>query len=646
MQDFNDKVISVQTEEKKSISFFGLIWRFLSFIGATLTFIRNFIGNVIMLIIIGLIIIAYNFASNLTQEVQTVFKGQTAPPVLTQQVDTLYFALNGNIQEAPFAKGKVESLLRELNDSLNGSYSHELLAIERALDLALVDDNIQRLIFDMQGATGLSLSNVQRLGEKLQKLKEQGKEVIVAAQSYSQTNYALASYASTILLDPIGEIGLKGINLSNLYYKGLIDKLELRPYIFRAGHYKSAVEPYLRNNMSDDVKAQYQELANSLWQEYKNELKVRDKLKNSQILPNAASYVSLLELFNGDIAAMQQKLKFVDELMPLDSYLEQIYLNTENKQGAREFSELKNVLAYQDYLLFKAQNNTAKNKVYIVYGIGTITDRAENTQSFSPDNIIPILNNIQKDKNAKAVIMYLNSPGGTVTAATAIYRKLMQLKAQGIDVIVSMNGVAASGAYLISAAADKIYATNTTLTGSIGVFAIALGFDKLLNKYGVSQDGVSTNDLAITPIATQLPEAQERIYTLQIQNTYRNFIDLVAQARKLNKNNYLQFAEGQVFIASKAKDLGLVDEIGSLNQALDDTIASYNLNKDEVKIVHCTVNSDENLSMFENLFITHLHSYLPNELNLLLLEAKKNKALIFNPNQDKLVLALDPIQAL
>lgn len=646
MQDFNDKIISVETEEKKGIGFFGAIWRLLSFIGAALTFIRNFIGNTIMVIIIILIVIAYNFASNLTQEVQTVFKGPNQPPVVTEDIDTIYFALNGYIQEAPFAKGKVESLLRELNAGLNGAYSHELIAIEKALDLALKDKKIKTLIFDIQNASGLSMSNVQRLGEKIQKLKAQGKEVVFSALTYSQTNYALASYASKILLDPIGEVGLKGISLSNLYYKGLIDKLELRPYIFRAGHYKSAVEPYIRDNMSDDVKAQYQELANSLWQEYKKELRVRTSLINSEILPSAANYANFLEQYGGDVAAMQHKLKLVDKLIPLDTYLYELYAKNTNKQEARDFSELKNVLSYQDYILLNDQKSSAKNNIYVVYGIGTIMDKAEDTQSFSPDNIIPILNNIQKDKNAKTVIMYLNSPGGTVTAASAIYRKLMQLKANGIEIVVSMNGVAASGAYLISAAADKIYATNTTLTGSIGVFAMALGLDKILNKYGVYQDGVSTNELAVTPIATQLPQSLERIYNLQIQSTYRNFIDTVATARKLDKNNYLEFAEGQVFIASKAKKLGLVDEIGGLNQAIKDAVTTNKLNENNVKVVHCTVNTDENLSVFENIFISHIQAYLPKELSLLILESKKAKVLSNDINQDKVILALDPINAL
>lgn len=647
MQNQDEKpIVQIVSPNTPKGGFLKSICHIMMFIGSVLTFIRNFIANLVMLLIIALIFVGIGIFNNFEENTQTVMTNKSAIPTNIMQADTVYFPLNGYISEIPFSRSQIDVLYRQLNSSLKGETAHELLEIEKALTYASSDKNIKRIVIDLQNAYGLTLSNTERLGKIIDELKSNGKEVITTAFNYSQVNYALASHASIISLDPLGEISLRGLSMQNLYFKDLLESMEITPYVFRAGHYKSAVEPYMRDNMSDDVKAQYQDIANNLWSIYTQEIGVRKAISRMNVLPAANDYAAMLEVYHGDKALMQFEQNLADKLISSSDLYKEL-AKADNNDPFVSFDKQPNVINYQDYTMVKdmQQSNLTDNNIYVVYGIGTIVDKAESNETFSPDNIIPILDKILQDKKAKAVVLYINSPGGTVTAATAITRKLNELKDHGIKIVVSMNGTAASGAYMIATAADKIIATESTITGSIGVFGVSFGVHDLLNDFGVYQDGVVTNDLAITPIASKLPQSQAKIINLQIQNTYRHFINMVANSRNLDENDYLKYAEGQIFLAKQAQDLKLVDEIGTFNDALNITLADLKLSLNNTKIIHTTAGDTTNLSVFEQLFFSKISSYLPNELSLALLEVKHYNQLKSDKNANQQILAICPIKA-
>lgn len=646
------RTIKVQTEYGGGFSFSKIICHFFSLIGAALTFIRNLIANTVMLLLILLVVCGYYAFSDFKEEIVNLAKQHDEKP-MTQDAKILYLPLKGTISEVPFSKSQFDVIYRELGNSIKGEGSHELLAIERALRLAAEDGQIEKVILDLQGTRGLSMANVQRLGLLLDKLQKKNKEVIATATVYTQTNYALATHADVILLDPIGEVSLRGIGINNLYFKELLDKIMVRPYIFRAGELKSAVEPFMQNSMSDPVKKEYQDLAAKLWDVYLQSLGNRTDLDKNMVLPDATSYAGTLAFFKGDKATMQLEHKLIDKLQSKIEYLNS--LKSEYGVAKDGPTYMPKVINYRDYLDFRMHDlsepaappkgEDGQSNIYVVYGIGTITDFRESSVDFSPENLMPILDGIAKDENAKAVVMYINSPGGTVTASEMIRRKLESLRESNIDVVVSMNGVATSGAYMVASAARKILATPSTVTGSIGVFGIGFGADQLLNNYGVYQDGVSTNELAELPAAKPLSQNVMTIMELQINNTYQRFIDLVATSRSLNFDNYKEYAEGKIFVAEDAKKLKLIDDIGTLYDAIDIAVKENTLDKGKVRVIHAGMRHESKFPLLEQFIFGNLYGLLPEGVAAALLDLREgSKVLGGSLYEDRAIMAITPFR--
>ena len=471
MGNSNTQIEIKEVSATKHTSWCRGFFKVLSFIGAALTFIRNFISNLVMIAIIALIVIAYNLAGTIKEKAVIIASGQEEITTVEQSAQILYLPLKGVISESPLASDDFSNLQRRINEQLTGSVTHELIAIEKALNFAAEDNNLKLVILDLNDLSPMSLAVAKRIGNAVDKVRNAGKEVTALAYSYSQSAFAIAAHCDKILLDPMGQVNLRGIGMSSLYYKDLLNTLKVTPYIFKAGHFKSAVEPYTRNDMSPDVKAEYANLAANLWDEYIKELNVRKVLSRTIVLPDADKYVKELELYKGDTALMQLENNLVDELISREDYL----LSLCKDYGTdKSDTTLPNMINYRKYLALKSTPEKLKDKrIAVIYGIGQISGFSNHVYAFTPDNILPLLNEVRNDDKIKAVVMYINSPGGAVKASEEIRRELMRLKELGKKVVVSMNGTAASGGYWVASAADRIIADSSTLTGSMGVLSLS-----------------------------------------------------------------------------------------------------------------------------------------------------------------------------
>lgn len=616
------------------------------FIGAALTFIRNFISNAILLALCLVVWLAIEFADNVKDLPQTMIQGQTQN--LPAQKDALiYMPLAGVISEMPFSESEIDILSREINQSLSGTDYHSIDGIEKALKAASSDPEIRGLLINLDNMGPISMAMAERIGKALDAFqtsrKGEKKQVVVFASNYNQTRYIIASHANEIVLDPLGKIEFKGIGLNTLYYKDLFERFKITPYIFRAGEFKSAVEPFVRNDMSSVVKDEYQHIADQIWQEYLHKIRQRigsgDLIDN--LLKNPQTYIDTLKQEDGNFASLALKLKLCDSV---ESF-EQLQLRLSKDYGLKDNSlYTPKSISYNDYLKLyvkQAPSLETEAKLACIYGIGDIVDTPTETSDFSPKNLVPLLDKIALDDNIKGVLFYINSGGGSVVGSEKISRALIRVKNAGKKIVVSFNGVGASGAYWIASHADKIVATDETITGSIGVFGMSFGFDKLLNEYGVSQDGVVTHEFANTNIAKPMSDYEIALNTASVNGIYKKFINLVTQNRpQLKDLDYKSYAEGKVFIAKEAT--GLIDEIGDKNHAyklLNDLLA--NQNGELLPLVNMVPSKDENLSFLQGLFFKNFSSYLPDELTKVLLDlANKSKSKLDNPS----LMAISPLK--
>ena len=505
-------------EKKNDHKICKSIFKVFSFIGATLTFIRNFISNAVMLLLLLVVYMAIQFADDVSTATQEFMQTNTKDIAKTKS-PLLHLNLKGFISEIPFSNGELDIIKRQLNQNITGVAPHSIDRIEKALLNAKDDDYIKEALVDLSGLNNISLAMAKRIGKALESFKSSDKKVTVFANTYSQTNYLIASYADEIVMDPLGQINLTGVGLNSLYYKGLLERFKITPYIFRAGEFKSAVEPFIRQDMSESVKEEYQNLADSIWQDYLSELKSRPQASVviKKLLSDTENYLSLLKKNKGDLAQLQLNLKLVDKLLPKEKLLSsfaQVY-------GLKKDSVYAPIsYDYEDYLNANPPLNekTDKNKVAFVYGVGEIVDDNKGPETFCPDNIVPLLDKVAKDDTILGLVFYINSGGGSVTASEKIRNALLRVKESGKKVVVSFNSMGASGAYWIASAADKIIATKETLTGSIGVFGMSFGVSELLNEYGITEDGVVTSDMANRYIAKPLSENAKEFFSLSVKN--------------------------------------------------------------------------------------------------------------------------------
>ncbi len=484
---------------------------------------------------------------------------------ITGSQNALTLNIHGDIVEE-FSSSSLTRTVR----TYNGMDMSETLLwdLVSSIELAESDKNINSIFIDFRLMGGAGLGALTEIRRSLEKFKESGKTVIAYSDSYNQGQYYLASVADKIFVDPMGDFLITGFSVYNQYYGEGLERLGVDINYFHAGKYKSAGEVYTRSSMSDEEKEQNLEWSGDLWSHYVSEVSASRGIEKKQFNMFINNYIELLYQADGSSVKTALDAGMVDGLMDrreIRSYMMDI-------SGYSVDSDTFNRIAFEDYLNIKQKlKYTGNEKIAVITSRGTIYNGWQSPGNIGCDTLVELIDKVQLDSSCKALVLRVDSGGGSAFASEIIRRKLQLLRASGIPVVISMGSVSASGGYWIATASDEIWAQPTTLTGSIGVFSLISTFEDPLNKYlGVNVDGVGTTWLAGSMRSDRkLDKEVGKIFQSSVNNVYNKFLTLVGESRGLPVEAVDEIAQGRVWSGSDAKELGLVDELGGLMDAIE-----------------------------------------------------------------------------
>src|SRR5947209_6621924 len=465
--------------------------------------------------------------------------------------------LNGSVVEQPAR--------RQWADVAGSSRAHEyrLRDLVAALDKARGDSRVKAVALDLSGFSGGGATAVGDLADAVRRVRAAGKPVVAYGVGYTDDGYALASAASEIWLNPLGGVLITGPGGSNLYYKGLLDKLGVTANVYRVGTYKSAVEPYIRNDMSPAAKENYTALDHARLEAWHQEVQqARPKANIDLFLSNMNGAIAAA---GGDMAKAALAAGLVDRVGDRRGFEARL---AELGGGAGSdgvpFKEVKLASYVADVV-----NQKPTGPIGVVTIAGTIVDGKAGPGTAGGDTIAKEIEDGIRNKGVKAMVVRVDSPGGSVLASERIRQALLEAKGKRIPIVVSMGSVAASGGYWVSTPADFIYAEPSTITGSIGVFGVLPSFQGTLQKLGVGADGVKTTKLSGEPdlLKGPSPEASQLIQT-GVEAMYSRFLGIVAQSRHKTPQQIDQIAQGRGWDGGTGRQIGLVDGFGNFSDAV------------------------------------------------------------------------------
>jgi len=438
------------------------------------------------------------------------------------------------------------------------------------VDQARDDDRIRALVLDLKGLEGAGLPMMQDLAQSIRWFRESGKKVYAYGESYSQRQYYLAAQANEVYLDPMGYVLLEGYGYYRTYFRNTLDKLAVDVNVFKAGSHKSAPEEWTRSDMSPEDREDAEVWIGSLWDAYKADVGAARKLEPGLIQAYADEAAEGVRATGGDLAQYALARGLVDGLKTRHEF-EEIVAGVAGEDEETGFSEVD----WDGYLPYarseQAMDEHGGKAVGIVVASGEILDGEHSPGIVGGDSLAKLLRKAREDDDIGAIVLRIDSPGGSIMASEIIRREVAELRKSGKPVVASMSTVAASGGYYIAMDADKIVAAPTTITGSIGVFAVIPTFQRTLDKIGVTNDGFGTTKLAgQTDLDRGLgPEAKE-ILQASVEHAYRTFVENVADARKRRPEEIDSLAQGRVWTGADAKAAGIVDSLGSIDDAISE----------------------------------------------------------------------------
>lgn len=475
----------------------------------------------------------------------------------------LLLDISGVIVDKPSTNHRLGALGRQLfGASSDRLQENSLFDIVNAIRQAKDDRNITGIVLDLKNFTGADQPSMRYIGKALREFRDSGKPVFAVGENYSQGQYYLASFANKIWLSPQGQVDLHGFATSGLYYKTLLDKLKVSTHVFRVGTYKSAVEPFIRDDMSPAAREADSRWIGELWQNYLHTVSANRQISPQQLFPGAQAIIDGLTSVGGDTAKYALDHKLVDALASSADVEKALtkqfgWSKTENNYRA---------ISYYDYSL-KTPADTG-GTIAVIFANGAIMDGEETPGNVGGDTTASQIRDARLDPKVKAIVLRVNSPGGSVNASEVIRAELAAARAAGKPVVVSMGGMAASGGYWISTPANYIVASPSTLTGSIGIFGVINTVENSLSSIGVHSDGVSTSPLADISMTKALSPEVQQMMQLSIEYGYKRFITLVADARKRTPEQIDKIAQGHVWTGEDAKANGLVDSLGDFDDAV------------------------------------------------------------------------------
>ncbi|XTZ36804.1 signal peptide peptidase SppA [Salmonella enterica] len=593
--------------------FFKWTWRLLNFI-------RNLVLNLffILLVLVGVGIWTQLSVSKTEHSTR----------------GALLLDISGVVVDKPTSSNRLGVLGRQFfganSDRLQ---ENSLFDIVDAIRQAQADRNITGIVLDLKNFAGADQPSMHYIGKALRAFRDSGKPVYAIGDNYSQGQYYLASFANKIWLSPQGTVDLHGFATNGLYYKTLLDKLKVTTHVFRVGTYKSAVEPFIRDDMSPAAREADSRWIGELWQNYLNTVAANRQLTAQQVFPGAQAVLEGLRKVDGDTAKYALDNKLVDELASAPeaekALVKQFGWSTQDKN----FS----AISFYDYQL--KPRSDAGDTVAVIFANGAIMDGEETPGNVGGDTTAAQIRDARLDAKVKAIVLRVNSPGGSVSASEVIRSELAAARAAGKPVVVSMGGMAASGGYWISTPANYIIASPSTLTGSIGIFGVINTLENSLDSIGVHTDGVATSPLAEMSVTKALPAEVQEMMQLSIENGYKRFITLVAQSRKSTPEQVDKIAQGHVWTGQDAKTNGLVDTLGDFDDAVKKAAELAKLKQWHIDFY------EQEPSFFDRIMDSmsgSVQAMLPQALQAYLPAPLANAAVEVKAETDKLALFNDP----
>ncbi|ELB2197563.1 signal peptide peptidase SppA [Vibrio parahaemolyticus] len=532
---------------KKLFKFIGLIFKG---IWKSITFIRLALVNLIFLLMIAV----FYFAFTYTGEGRPVIEKESA----------LVMNLSGPIVEQRRYVNPMDSVAGSL---LGNEMPKEnvLFDIVDTIRYAKDDAKVSGLVLALRDLPETNLTKLRYIAKALNEFKTSGKPVYAVGDFYNQSQYYLASYADKVYMAPDGGVLIKGYSAYSMYYKTLLEKLDVSTHVFRVGTYKSAIEPFIRDNMSDAAKESATRWVTQLWSAFVDDVTTNRNINAKVLNPTMEELLTEMKSVDGDLAQLAVKIGLVDELATRQD-IRTLFAKEFGSDGKDSY----NAISYYDYLAtIRPDYTLANHDIAVVVASGAIMDGQQPRGTVGGDTVASLLRQARNDEKVKAVVLRVDSPGGSAFASEVIRNEVEALKKAGKPVVVSMSSLAASGGYWISMSADKIVAQPTTLTGSIGIFSVITTFEKGFSKLGINTDGVGTSPFSGDGITTGLSEGASQAFQLGIEHGYKRFISLVGSNRDMTVEEVDKVAQGRVWTGQDALSFGLVDQMGDFDDAVE-----------------------------------------------------------------------------
>lgn len=520
--------------------------------------------------------------------------------IIVEEGSVLRLNLNGPLVEEKLYVDPIEAAL---NDATSGNDQPSEILLDDVVEVineAAKDSRISVLLLDLQEMPKAHLNKLKQITNAIEGFKQAGKKVIATGYYYTQAQYYIAAHADEIAMHPYGSVAIEGYGMYPLYFKDALEKLEVTQHIFRVGTFKSAVEPFIRNDMSDAAKEANRVWLGALWNEYKQDVSAVRPFDESNFDETMDVYLKKMQAANGDAGKYALDNQWVDSLKTTQQIRQQLI----DLVGAQEDGKTFKHVSFRQYLsLVKPPvvfDNPITEKVAVVVARGTIVDGERRAGEIGGDSTAALLRKARLDDKVKAVVLRIDSGGGSMFASEVIRAEVLALKAAGKPVIASMSSVAASGGYWIASAANEIWAAPSTITGSIGVFGTFMTFENTLSKIGVYSDGVATTEMAGFSVTRPLNEKMAQVIQMSVEEAYGRFLNVVAQARGMTPEEVDAIAQGRVWIASQALELGLIDKLGDKQDAIDAAAALAKLENYDVKTITQDLSPQE--KMLQDIF--------------------------------------------
>jgi protease IV len=556
---------------------FSLLWRIFSFC-------RELAGNLIFLVLVILILAIFFYDRK-----KEVPDGAA-----------LFLSIKGDIVEE-----KAETIF---SSRLFGEPVREEMLLQDIIDVvdyAGDDDRIKALLLDTRDLGHAGISKLADIADALNRFQTSGKKIIAYGDYYSQQEYYLAAYADSLYLHPMGGVMLTGFGVYQNFFRSALEKLLIQFHAFRVGTYKSALEPFLRDDMSEYAKEANLAWLNVLWRTYIENVANLRRLTPNRIDDYVNNIAEHLARAKGDAAQLALDYGLVDGLKTRDEVEEELIRLVGKDSEGQTFKQIQ----FNEYLAVvqpkRFETHPDHAKVGVVVAKGIILDGDQPAGKIGGDNLADLIRQARQDDEISALVLRIDSPGGSALASETIRREIELTSESGKPVVVSMSSVAASGGYWIASAGDEIWAAPTTITGSIGIYGALATFEKSLDYLGIHNDGVGTTRLAdaFNPARPLNPIVADSMDQM-IRHGYQQFIDRVAKGRNLTPDQVEKIAQGRVWAGKTALELGLVDKFGNLQDATRSAAKMAGLTDYDVVYIERPLSPREKLIKELNRFLT------------------------------------------